>query len=108
MLYILECSPDLMAFFVFYLLIIAAVMVYATVRAAREPNRSDGQPPPRMDYQEFSFRARRRTAIDSDRRFSPVQDSCCVDSDRRFAHLQDSWRNVYAKMFVDASTKIRL
>jgi hypothetical protein len=50
---ILLSSPGLMGSFVFYMIMIVAVLIYATLTRYWEPLRSDDIPSPQVDYQVF-------------------------------------------------------
>ena len=105
---ILLSNPELMVFFLFYMLGIVVVLVFATLTSYWEPPRSDDRPPVQADYEAFRSNGPRWAGGLSDRRFLPEQDSSFLESDRRLWPVQ-YWRTtVYARMFADASERIRL
>jgi hypothetical protein len=104
---ILLSSPGLMGSFVFYMIMIVAVLIYATLTRYGQPSRCDDVPSPQVIYQVFRSYRPRWSRVEPNRHFSPVQDSCSVNSDRPPSPVQ-YWRStVYARMFADASERIR-
>jgi hypothetical protein len=105
---ILLSNPLLMGLLVFYMLTNVVVLIFATLTRDRKPPCRDGRPCHQVDYQAFWSNGPRRSRVESDRRFSPVQDSSCVDLDQRLRPAQYWCSSVYARMFADASERIRL